>query len=72
MKYLKAFNEHSGKDVFIEYKLEWLSKEGPDEMTHERLTAILKYIRTINIKEYKISGMTKDGEWKLIMRIGKK
>ncbi len=70
MKYLKAFNEQ--KDVFLEYKLEWLSKEGPDELIRDRFTTILKYIRNFNIKEYTISGFTTKGEWKVIMKIGKR
>ncbi len=65
-----SFNE-STKDVFVEYKLEWISSGEPEEMTHARLVAILKYVRTIGIKDYKIMALTKEGEWKLLMKIGK-
>jgi hypothetical protein len=65
-----SFNE-STKDVFVEYKLEWISDGEPDEMTHDRLSAILKYARSMNIKNYKISALTKEGVWKLLMKIGK-
>ena len=70
MKYLMSFNE-STKDVFVEYKLEWISSGEPDEMTHARLSAILKYVRVMHIKSYKISALTREGEWKLLMKIGK-
>lgn len=70
MKYLMSFSE-SNKDVFVEYKLEWISSGEEEEMTHFKLVAILKYVRTIGIHDYKISGLTSSGNWKLLMKIGK-
>ena len=65
-----SFSE-SNKDVFVEYKLEWISSGEEEEMTHFKLVAILKYVRTIGIHNYTISGLTSNGNWKLLMKIGK-
>lgn len=69
MKYLKKFNEN--KDVFIEYKLEWLENGEPQEMFHDKLSKILRFIRMESIRNYKVLGQTTTGEWKLVLNIGK-
>ena len=43
MRYLKRFNED--KDVFMEYKLEWTEDGEPQEMFHDKLRKLLRYIR---------------------------
>ena len=69
MRYLKRFNEN--KDVFLEYKLEWVENGQPQEMLHDRLSKLLRFVRMESIRDYTISGETNTGEWKLVLKIGK-
>ena len=69
MRYLKRFNED--KDVFMEYKLEWTEDGEPQEMFHDKLSKLLRFIRMESIRDYTISGETSTGEWKIILKIGK-
>lgn len=69
MRYLKRFNE--SKDVFLEYKLEWFENREPQEMIHDKLSKILRFVRMESIRDYTISGQTTTGEWKVILKIGK-
>lgn len=57
------------KDIFTEYKLDWFVKDKLEEMTHDKLIKILKFIRLNNIKRYTISGLTKH-TWKVLIKIG--
>lgn len=57
------------KDIFIEYKLNWIDDKGnPDELLHDKLIKILKYVRLQNIKKYTITGFNKK-EWKILINI---
>jgi len=69
MRYLKKFNEN--KDVFIEYKLEWFENGESQEMFHDKLSKILRFVRMESIRSYKVIGQTTAGEWKLVLNIGK-
>lgn len=59
------------KDYFTEYKLEWFEQNKLDEMTHDKLTKLLSYVRREGIKKYTISGFNQHKEWKILIKIGK-
>ena len=65
MKHLKPFNYP--KDVFIEYKLEYIDSGGPDTLIHDRLTSILKFVKKHNLRKYTIFGF-KNGEWQVMIK----
>ena len=69
MRYLKEFNEN--KDVFMEYLLEFTEDGKPEELFNSRLSKLLRFVRVEGIKNYTIKGMTKSGETKLVLKIGK-
>ena len=62
MRHLKPF-----PNVFIEYKLEYDSPEGPDTLIHDRLTAILKFVRNNKLSKYTISGF-KNEQWEVMIK----
>lgn len=59
------------KDFYTEYKLEWFDNDKPDEMTNDKLTKLLRFVRLQNIKRYTISGLNQKKEWKILIKIGK-
>lgn len=59
------------KDFYTEYKLEWFDNNRPQEMTHNRLAKLLKFVRLQNIKTYTISGFNQKKEWRILIKIGK-
>ena len=69
MKYLKEFNEN--KDVFYEYLLEFTENGKLVEMFNDKLSKLLRFIRIEGIKNYTIKGITRSGEHKIILKIGK-
>jgi hypothetical protein len=69
MRYLREFNEN--KDVFMEYLLEFTEDGKPEELFSNRLSKLLRFIRTGSIKSYTIKGITKSGETKIVLKIGK-
>jgi hypothetical protein len=69
MRYLKRFNEN--KDVFMEYLLEFTEDGKPEELYNSRLTKLLRFVRTEGIKNYTIKGITRSGEGKIVLKIGK-
>lgn len=69
MRYLKEFNEN--KDVFMEYLLEFTEDGKPAELYSSRLTKLLRFTRTEEIKNYTIKGITRSAEHKIILKIGK-
>ena len=69
MRYLREFNEN--KDVFMEYLLEFTEDGKPEELFNSRLSKLLRFVRVEGIKNYTIKGMTKSGETKLVLKIGK-
>ena len=69
MRYLKEFNEN--KDVFMEYILEFTEDGKPEEFSSNRLSKLLRFIRIEGIKDYTINGITKSGETKIVLKIGK-
>ena len=69
MRYLKEFNEN--KDVFMEYLLEFTEDSKPEELFNTRLSKLLRFVRVEGIKDYTINGITKSGDTKLVLKIGK-
>jgi hypothetical protein len=69
MRYLKRFNEN--KDVFMEYILEFTEDGKPEELFNNRLSKLLRFIRMEGIKNYTIKGITKSGDTKIVLKIGK-
>jgi hypothetical protein len=69
MRYLKEFNEN--KDVFMEYILEFTEDGKPEELFNNRLSKLLRFIRMEGIKNYTIKGITKSGDTKIVLKIGK-
>lgn len=69
MRYLKEFNEN--KDVFMEYLLEFTENGKPEELYNSRLTKLLRFVRMEGLKDYTIKGITKSGESKIVLKIGK-
>lgn len=69
MRYLKEFNEN--KDVFMEYILEFTEDGKPEELYNSRLTKLLRFVRMEGLKDYTIKGITRSGESKIILKIGK-
>lgn len=69
MRYLKEFNEN--RDVFYEYLLEFTEDGKPEEMFNDKLSKLLRFIRIEGIKNYTIKGITRSGEHKIILKIGK-
>jgi hypothetical protein len=69
MRYLKEFNEN--KDVFIEYLLEFTEDGKPEELYNTRLSKLLRFVRVEDIRNYTIKGITRSGETKIILKIGK-
>lgn len=69
MRYLREFNEN--RDVFMEYLLEFTEDGKPEELSSNRLSKLLKFIRMQGIKNYTIKGITKSGETKIVLKIGK-
>ena len=69
MRYLREFNEN--KDVFMEYLLEFTEDGKPEELSSNRLSKLLRFIRIEGIKSYTIKGITKSGETKIVLKIGK-
>lgn len=69
MRYLKEFNE--SKDVFMEYLLEFTEDSKPEELFNTRLSKLLRFVRVEGIKDYTIKGITKSGDTKLVLKIGK-
>lgn len=69
MRYLKEFNEN--KDVFMEYILEFTENGKPEELFNNRLSKLLRFIRMEGIKNYTIKGITKSGDTKIVLKIGK-
>lgn len=65
MKHLKPFN--FPKDVFIEYKLEYIGTDGTDTLTRDRLTSLLKFVRNNKLRKYTISGF-KNGKWEVMIK----
>jgi hypothetical protein len=69
MRYLKRFNE--SKDVFMEYLLEFTENGEPQELSNTRLSKLLRFVRMEGIRDYTIKGITKEGESKIMLKIGK-
>ena len=69
MRYLKEFNEN--KDVFMEYLLEFTEDGKPEELFNNRLSKLLRFVRMESIKNYTIKGITKSGDTKIVLKIGK-
>jgi len=69
MRYLKEFNEN--KDVFMEYLLEFTEDSKLEELFNTRLSKLLRFVRVEGIKDYTIKGITKSGDTKLVLKIGK-
>jgi hypothetical protein len=69
MRYLKEFNEN--KDVFMEYLLEFTEDSKSEELFNTRLSKLLRFVRVEGIKDYTIKGITKSGDTKLVLKIGK-
>ena len=69
MRYLKEFNEN--KDVFMEYILEFTENGKPEELFNNRLSKLLRFVRMESIKNYTIKGITKSGDTKIVLKIGK-
>lgn len=69
MRYLKEFNEN--KDVFMEYLLEFTEDGKPEELFNDRLSKLLRFVRVEGIRDYTIKGITKSGEIKIVLKIGK-
>ena len=69
MRYLKEFNEN--KDVFMEYILEFTENGKPEELFNNRLSKLLRFVRMEGIKNYTIKGITKSGDTKIVLKIGK-
>jgi len=69
MRYLREFNEN--KDVFMEYLLEFTEDGKPEELFNDRLSKLLRFVRVECIKDYTIKGITKSGETKIVLKIGK-
>jgi hypothetical protein len=69
MRYLREFNEN--KDVFHEYLLEFTEDGKPEELFHSRLSKLLRFVRMEGIKNYTIKGITRSGEHKIMLKIGK-
>jgi len=69
MRYLKEFNEN--KDVFMEYILEFTEDGKPEELFNNRLSKLLRFVRMESIKNYTIKGITKSGDTKIVLKIGK-
>ena len=69
MRYLKEFNEN--KDVFMEYLLEFTENGKPEELFNDRLSKLLRFVRVEGIRDYTIKGITKSGETKIVLKIGK-
>ena len=69
MRYLKRFNEN--KDVFMEYLVEFTEDGKPEELYNTRLSKLLKFVRTQDIKDYTIKGINQSGESKIILKIRK-
>ena len=69
MRYLKEFNEN--KDVFMEYLLEFTEDSKPEELFNTRLSKLLRFVRVEGIKDYTIKGITRSGDTKLVLKIGK-
>jgi len=69
MRYLKEFNEN--KDVFMEYLLEFTENGKPEELYNSRLTKLLRFVRMEGLKDYTIKGITRSGESKIVLKIGK-
>ena len=69
MRYLKEFNEN--KDVFIEYLLEFTEDGKPEELYNTRLSKLLRFVRVEDIRNYTIKGITRSGETKIVLKIGK-
>jgi hypothetical protein len=67
MKYLKPFNEN--REVFMEYRLNWIENNQPDEMYSGRLLVLIKYVKKHSIRKYVISGITKTGNEKVLIDI---
>jgi hypothetical protein len=69
MRYLREFNEN--KDVFMEYLLEFTEDGKPEELFNDRLSKLLRFVRVEGIRDYTIKGITKSGETKIVLKIGK-
>ena len=69
MRYLKRFNEN--KDVFMEYLLEFTEDGKPEELYNTRLSKLLRFVRVEDIRNYTIKGITRSGETKIVLKIGK-
>ncbi len=69
MKYLKKFNE--SKDVFIEYLLEFTEDGKPAELFNTKLSRLLRFVRTEDLKKYTIKGINQSGENKILLKIEK-
>ena len=69
MRYLREFNEN--KDVFMEYLLEFTEDGKPEELFNDRLSKLLRFVRVEGIRDYTIKGITKSGEIKIVLKIGK-
>lgn len=57
------------KDIFTEYKVEWFVKDELNEMSHNKLIKVLKFIRIEDIKKYTISGFNQDKIWKILIKL---
>lgn len=69
MRYLKEFNEN--RDVFMEYLLEFTEDGKPEELYNTRLSKLLRFVRVEDIRNYTIKGITRSGETKIVLKIGK-
>lgn len=69
MRYLREFNEN--KDVFMEYLLEFTEDGKPAELYNSRLTKLLRFARSEELRNYTIKGITRSGESKIVLKIGK-
>ena len=69
MRYLREFNEN--KDVFMEYLLEFTEDGKPEELFNHKLSKLFRFVRMEGIKDYTIKGITRTGETKIVLKIGK-
>ena len=65
MIYLKKFNE--GKDLFIEFMIEWSIDDVVETFFDTRLMTIMKFTKRNNLKSYTIKGF-RGGSWEVIIK----